>query len=119
MSDDAAAEQFAQDVRAVLIELIGDQPDIIEKRTFGMPSFYCASNGKMFAGATKRGLVLKLPAATVRDLKSRPDAYDFGPGGRVMKEWVELRRDDAAGFADEIDLILAAKHFVEEGSSPA
>ena len=118
MSDDAAAEQFAQDVREVLIQQFGARPDVIEKRTFGMPAFYCARNGKMFAGATKRGLVLKLPAATVRELKTRPDAHDFGPGGRVMKEWVELRRDDAAGFADEFALILAAKDFVEQGSSP-
>jgi hypothetical protein len=98
-----AFESLAQD-------LLGEG-DVVEGQMFGMPVL--KAGGKVFAGLSQGGFVVKLPAARVEELKATGAGADFDPMGKgmVMKEWVlvTLPAGEWRPFAVE------AKSFVTSG----
>lgn len=51
-------------------------------------------NNKIFAMLVKDRLVVKIPAARVKELAATGEGTPFDPGhGRLMKEWLVLEKD--------------------------
>ena len=70
---------------------------------------------RMFACISGNGIGLRLPVATATDLQfSRANVVPFQPGGTVVsREWVQIVRDEAAGYERDLPLFLASLEFVK------
>jgi hypothetical protein len=70
-------------------------------------------SGKIFAFPKNGELILKLPSSRVAELIESGAGRPWGPGAKVMKEWVAV-----AGAASEVwaPLVAEARTFVGSGS---
>ena len=90
-NDAATTELFSK-----LVTELGAQPGVTVgagiKRSFGSGALKV--NGKIFAMLSSKGhFVAKLPAQRVASLVASGDGLQFDPGhGRLMKEWLEVRK---------------------------
>ena len=83
-----------------------------EGRGFGSQSLRVG--GSIFALFSSRGeFVVKLPRQRVKELVESGDGHAFDPGhGRLMKEWLALRREsrrDWKALAGEAKAYVASK----------
>jgi len=98
------------EIAELLTNRLADLPGLRVGKTFGHPAFSVGS--KVFAFVYRRGVVLKLPRETIDGLLDRKGYAPFKMGGRVMKEWMEVRRDDPSAYEVDIDLFRQAAAFV-------
>jgi hypothetical protein len=103
-------QKYRPEVLAVLTALLADRADTSPRTMFGYPGF--AVGGKVFASCFNDGVAFKLPPALVQSVLARPDAEPFRPGGKAMREWVHIVRDDPEAYADDLDLLHAAIEYV-------
>jgi hypothetical protein len=98
-----------QQIDAVLLQL----PGVVAKKIGGLDA-YCV-NDRMFACVDGPGVGLRLPVATARDLQfSRENVGPFQPRGLPSsKEWVQINRENAADYAQDLELFRAALEFVK------
>jgi hypothetical protein len=85
--------------------------------TFGrmFASMGLTVHGKIFAMHVKGAFVVKLPADRVAELVRLEHVAHFDPGhGRLMKEWIAVRGDDASW----IGLAREARRFVGAPAKP-
>ncbi len=86
----------------LLTHRLAHLPGLRIGKTFGNPAFSVGS--KIFAFVYRGGVVLKLPRETIERLLGRKGFSPFKMGGRVMKEWIEVRRDGPSAYEADIDL---------------
>ncbi len=105
-------------IAELLTSRLADLPGLRIGKTFGHPSFSVGS--KIFAFVYRGCVVLKLPRETIDRLLGRKGFSPFKMGGRLMKEWIEMCRDDPSAYEADIDLFRQAAAFVSstEGQRP-
>ena len=95
-----------------VIDLLGKEPEVEFGKMFG--SVALKVRGKVFSMCVKDKLVVKLPAARVKQLIDRGLAAPFDPGhGRVMKEWVSIA---SGAEIDWVKVSNEAKAFVAQSA---
>jgi TfoX/Sxy family transcriptional regulator of competence genes len=100
-------EALAQRVR----KLIGNEPDVTEKKMFGGLAFLV--NGNMAVGASGQGgLLVRVDPEESGSLVAGTAAYPMEMRGREMAGWLRVGSDDVQGDDD-----LAA--WVERGTAYA
>lgn len=87
-------------------------PGVKAGKAFGHPAYKI--NGRIFALAGERGIVLKLPEARVRELVASSAALlPFGPAaGIVWREWLLVAPENEALFQHYAQLLDEAIQFV-------
>lgn len=107
-----AKASYREDVANVLAELLQDLPGVCAGKVFGgRPGFYVGT--KLFAFVQREGVVLKLPEETIQRLLGQPGFARFQMQGRPpMKEWVEIRQEEAAAYRADRHLLREAAAFV-------
>jgi hypothetical protein len=101
-----------QQVDALLLKL----PGVSARKITGLDAYFVSD--KMFACLSDAGIGLRLPAAMATELQFSNGEYigPYSPGGLAStREWVELRRENAADFAKDMDLFEASLEFVKKG----
>ncbi len=85
---------------------------------FGFPAFYTA--GKLFACVYGDGVGLKLPQDSARKLEGEPGITPFQPYGKPkMREWIQIRRDHAEGYAKDSSLFVESiRHVGQTAKRP-
>jgi hypothetical protein len=83
--------------------------DVTEGRLFS--AFALKVNGKIFAMFPRGRFVVKLPRSRVDELVENGNGQRFGPGKRVMKEWVAVDAE-----CDWIALAREAYAFVKRAT---
>ncbi|HYC35027.1 MAG TPA: hypothetical protein VEC19_01290 [Usitatibacter sp.] len=99
-------------VDAVLLKL----PGVVGKKIGGLDGYFVKD--RMFACISGKGVGLRLPVATARDLQfSRDNVTSFQPGGMTStKEWIQIDRADAADYEKDIELFQASIDFVKSAA---
>ena len=88
-------EGLAQRIR----ELIGDRPDLVEKKMFGGIGFML--RGNMACGVNKDELIVRVGPDSYDDGLAQPHARPFDFTGRPMKGWIMVGVD---GYESDVDL---------------
>ena len=97
-------------IDAVLLKL----PGVVGKKMGGMDAYFVSD--RMFACIGPEGLGLRLPVAQATELQfSRDGIAPFEPGGIRSREWIQIKRPDAADYAKDIELFKASLDFVRAG----
>ena len=98
-------------IDATLLKL----PGVVAKKVGGLDAYFVGD--RMFACINGSGVGLRLPAATARELQfSRANVVPFQPTGMPSsKEWVQIDREDATEYAQDLELFQAAHAFVKGG----
>ena len=98
-------------VDALLLAL----PGVVGKKINGLDAYFVGD--RMFACISGEGVGLRLPVAVARELQfSRADVGAFQPAGLPSsKEWIQVNRADAAGYAQDLELFQASMDFVKGG----
>ena len=88
-------------------------PGATTRKIGGLDAYLVAD--RMFACISGKGVGLRLPAATVRELQfSRDNVFPFAPGGTASSpEWLQIERADAADYAQDRELFQAAFDYVK------
>ena len=96
-------------IDAVLLKL----PGVSTKKIHGLDAYFVAD--RMFACISGKGVGLRLPAATARELQfSRDNVVSFQPAGiGATREWIQIDRADAADYEKDLDLFRASLEFVK------
>ena len=96
-------------IDAVLLKI----PGVATKKIGGLDAYMV--NDRMFACISGKGLGLRLPVATARELQfSRENVSSFQPGGMTStQEWIQIDRADATEYAQDLDLFQASIDFVK------
>ena len=95
-------------IDAVLLGL----PNVTAKKIGGLDAYLV--NGRMFACINGNGVGIRLPVAMARDLQfSRQNVAAFQPNGMPSsKEWIQIDREDAADYREDLELFRASLEFV-------
>ncbi len=102
---------YRDDVLDVLDEMLSDRGDVRRGKMFGLPGYFTGK--KMFVCCIDQGIGLKLPVKRVAELQAADDAMrPHAPGGRVMKEWVYIARDDPNELRSDQPLLEESIAFV-------
>jgi hypothetical protein len=99
-------------VDALLLAL----PGVSARKINGLDAYFVSD--KMFACLSHEGVGLRLPAAMTSELLFSNGNYisAYSPGGvATTREWVELRRAEAAEYAKDRDLFEASVEYVKKG----
>jgi hypothetical protein len=88
----------------------------VSARTINRLDAYFVAD-KMFACISGKGVGLRLPIAAATELQfSRDDVVAFQPGGMAStREWIQIDRADATGYAKDLALFQASIDFVRSG----
>ena len=110
MTDPAKSRRKAE-LDALLLALPG-----VSARTINGLDAYFVSD-KMFACISGNGVGLRLPVATATELQfSRKNVVPFQPGGKSStREWIQIDRENAAEYAEDLALFQASVDFVRRG----
>jgi TfoX/Sxy family transcriptional regulator of competence genes len=100
-----------EQIDALLLKL----PGVSARKINGLDAYFV--NDKMFACISDDAIGLRLPAATATELQFSCDYVGpFSPGGMATtREWVQVKRADAADYAKDLDLFQASLDFVKKG----
>ena len=90
-------------------------PGVTTKKIGGLDAYLV--NDRMFACINGDGVGVRLPVKVARDLQfSRGDVSAFQPKGLPStQEWIQIDREDAATYAEDLDLFKASVEFVKGG----
>jgi TfoX/Sxy family transcriptional regulator of competence genes len=80
-------------------EVLGDQPELVEKQMFGGLAFLL--HGNMACGVRGEDLIVRVAAESPDAALGEPGARPFDLTGRPMKGWLLV---DADGHAEDDDL---------------
>ena len=105
----ADAKSRKEQIDAVLLQL----PGVVAKKINGLDAYFV--NDRMFACISGKGVGLRVPVATARDLQfSRGNVVAFQPAGLPSTpEWIQIDREDAAEYAKDLEIFQAAHEFVK------
>jgi hypothetical protein len=109
MSEDRTRKE---QIDALLLSL----PGVETRKINGLDAYFVSD--KMFACISGDAIGLRLPAAMATELQFSSGDYigAFSPGGMATtREWVQLKRADAANYAKDMDLFQASVEFVKKG----
>jgi hypothetical protein len=100
-------------VDALLLKL----PGVSGKKINGLDAYFVSD--KMFACISGKGIGLRLPVAVATELQfSRGNVVPFMPGGTAStREWIQIDREDAADYEQDLELFRASLDFVKAGRS--
>ena len=109
MASDKSDKSRKAQIDAVLLKL----PGVTAKKIGGLDGYFV--NDRMFACISGKGIGLRLPAATARELQfSRDNVSSFQPGGMTStKEWIQIDRADAAEYEKDLEIFQASFDFVK------
>ena len=98
-------------IDAVLLKL----PGVSARKINGLDAYFVAD--KMFACISGNGVGIRLPVATATELQfSRANVTSFSPGGMAStREWIQIDRENAADYEQDMDLFQASLDFVKKG----
>lgn len=96
-------------IDALLLKL----PGVSARKINGLDAYFVSD--KMFACISGSGIGLRLPAATATELQfSRGNVVAFQPGGMTStREWIQIDREDAAEYEQDLELFQASIAFVK------
>ena len=108
MADDAAKARKGQ-IDALLLKL----PGVKTKKIGGLDGYFV--NDRMFACINGKGVGVKLPVAMATELQfSRDNVSPFQPTGMPSsREWVQVDREDATQYENDLELFQAAFDYVK------
>ncbi|MBK8764603.1 MAG: hypothetical protein KA778_00450 [Burkholderiaceae bacterium] len=111
MTADSARPDRKAQIDALLLKL----PGASARKINGLDAYFVAD--KMFACISGAGIGLRLPAAVATELQfSRGNVASFQPAGITStREWIQINRDDAADYAQDLDLFKDSIAFVKAG----
>ncbi|HEY8069861.1 MAG TPA: hypothetical protein VIF38_13345 [Burkholderiales bacterium] len=111
MKTDAPESSRKAQIDALLLKL----PGVSARKINGLDAYFVSD--KMFACLSDEAIGLRLPAAMATELQFSCDYVGpFSPGGMATtREWVQVRRADAADYAKDLDLFQASLDFVKKG----
>ena len=100
-----------EQVDAVLLKL----PGVSTRKLKGLHAYFVSD--RMFACISGKGIGLRLPVARATELQfSRADVESFTPGGTASsREWIQINREDAADYANDLELFQESLDFVKGG----
>jgi hypothetical protein len=100
-----------EQIDALLLKL----PGVSARRITGLDAYFVSD--KMFACLSDGGIGLRLPAAMATELQFSCDFIGpFSPGGLAStREWVQIKRANAADHAKDLDLFQASVEYVRKG----
>jgi hypothetical protein len=109
MSDDKTSRK--EKVDALLLKL----PGVSARKINGLDAYMVSD--KMFACLSDDAVGLRLPAAMATELQFSSDYIGpYSPGGMATtREWVQIKRADAADYTKDLDLFEAAVEYVKKG----
>jgi hypothetical protein len=109
------ADRPRSDRKEHLDALLLALPGVSARTINGLDAYFVSD--RMFACISGSGVGLRLPVATATELMfSRKNVVPFQPGGKAStREWVQIDRADAAGYAEDLDLFRASVEFVTGG----
>ena len=113
MTTDSPKSRRKAQLDALLLAL----PGVSARTINGLDAYFAAD--KMFACISGKGVGLRLPAATARELQfSRDNVVPFQPGGMAStREWIQIDREDASDYRKDLVLFQASVEFVTGGST--
>ncbi len=98
-------------IDALLLKL----PGVSARKINGLDAYFVKD--KMFACISGDGVGIRLPVATATELQfSRNNVVAFQPGGvSSTREWIQINRDEAADYEQDLALFQASLEFVRDG----
>jgi hypothetical protein len=98
-------------IDAILLKL----PGVSGRKINQLDAYFVAD--KMFACISGKGIGIRLPVAEATELQfSRGNVSAFQPGGMAStREWIQIDREDAADYAQDLELFQASLDFVKTG----
>ena len=96
-------------IDALLLKL----PGVSARKINSLDAYFVS--GKMFACISGDGVALRLPAPIATDLQFAMDnVVPFRPGGKASsREWIQINRNDAAEYENDLALFQASLEFVK------
>ena len=109
MSIDAPKSGPKAQIDALLLKL----PGVSARKINGLDAYFVSD--KMFACISGDGVGLRLPAATVTELRfSMNNTVPFQPGGMASsREWIQINRAEAAEYEKDLELFQISLEFVK------
>ena len=105
------------DRKAQIDALLLRFPGVSARKINGLDAYFVSD--KMFACISGDGVALRLPAATVTELRfSMNNTVAFQPGGITSsREWLQINRAEAAEYEKDLDLFQTSLDFVKTARS--
>ena len=109
--DAEAANNRKSLIDALLLKL----PGVSARKINGLDAYFVSD--RMFACISDRGVALRLPAAVATELHfSRDNVVPFQPRGLPStREWIQIDRENAAEYEQDIKLFQDAVAFAKAG----
>ena len=100
--------------KAALDALLLKLPGVTARKINNLDAYLVGD--RMFACISGSGVGLRLPVATATELQfSRQNVVPFNPGVASSREWIQIDREDAAEYAQDLELFQASIDFVRGG----
>jgi len=98
-------------IDAVLLAI----PGVVGKKMASLDAYFV--NDRMFACISGKGIGIRLPIAVATELQfSRADVEPFQPSGTASsREWIQVNRENAEDYAQDLELFRASIDFVKGG----
>jgi hypothetical protein len=111
MKPDTPESRRKAQIDAVLLKL----PGVSARKINGLDAYFASD--KMFACISGNGVGIRLPVAVATELQfSRGNVVPFTPGGTAStREWIQVDREDAADYEQDLELFRASLDFVKAG----
>lgn len=112
----AAVPDTPESIRkAHLDTLLLKLPGVGARKINGLDAYFVSD--RMFACISGKGVGLRLPVATATELQfSRGNVVPFQPGGMAStREWVQIEREEASAYEEDLALFQASIDFVKGG----
>ena len=109
MSTDTPQPSRKAQIDALLLKL----PGVSTRKINGLDAYFVSD--RMFACISGKGVGLRLPAATARELQfARDNVVPFQPAGLASsREWIQIDRAEAAEYEKDLQLFRASLEFVK------
>jgi hypothetical protein len=101
--------------KAQIDALLLQYPGVSARKISGLDAYFVSD--KMFACVSDEGIGLRLPVAMATELQFSCEFIGpFSPGGLTStREWIQIKRANAADHAKDHDLFQASVEFVKAG----
>ena len=101
--------------KAQIDEVLLKIPGVVGKKLNALDAYFVSD--RMFACISGKGVGVRLPVATATELQfSRADVESFQPGGTSSsREWIQINHEDAAEYANDLELFHESIAFVKGG----
>ena len=111
----AAAPTPATTRKGQIDALLLPLPGVVGKKMASLDAYFV--NDRMFACISGKGIGIRLPVAVATELQfSRADVEPFQPGGTASsREWIQVNRENAGEYAQDLELFKASIDFVKGG----